>query len=423
MPTPLKTVSSSDRQPLDDQDTNEVAGVPAASGRAPARRPKARVVFIGLAGAAAVVALIAMLLGRGKEATDDAQIEGRVVSVSARTAGLPVLRVLVQDNQTVQAGDLLVELDSRDLNAKLLGAKADVAAARAALATAQAQFLLTRANVAANLRQARGGLTQASSGVTATRASLLQARADVALAEANYKLAEADLRRARALFGEKIVPQAELDARQARFDAASAATDQARAHLASTEANLSSSAGGVEVADGRLSAAQTAPQQMLAAQANVDAAQARLQQSEAAEELAELNLSYTKIRAPVSGVVSRRTVEQGQLASPERPLLALVPLDDIWVVANFKEDQIGDMKRGQRARVRVDAFGRRDFWGKVDSIAGASGARFALLPPDNSSGNFIKVVQRVPVLIRLDARPDVELRPGFSADATVYTGE
>ncbi|HXN81679.1 MAG TPA: HlyD family secretion protein [Myxococcales bacterium] len=415
--TPLKTVPGEIHQEVDHQPVKQ-SDTPSAAPAA--KRPKARLVFVGLAAAAALVALGAMLLGRGKEGTDDAQVEGRVVNVSSRVGGIPVLRVLVQDNQQVKAGDLLVELDSRDLQAKLLGARADVAAAKAALATAQTQLSLTEANVAAILRQARGGYTQASSGVSATRASLLQARADVAAAEAQARLAEADLRRARQLFEQKVSPQAELDAREARAEAARAALDQARAHLTSTEANLSVSAGGVEVASGRLSAAQTAPQQIAAAQAAVDAAEARLQQSEAAAQIAELNLSYTQVRAPVAGVVSRRTVEQGQLVTAERPLLALVPLDDVWIVANFKEDQIGDMKPGQRARVRIDAFGRRDFYGKVDSIAGASGARFALLPPDNSSGNFVKVVQRVPVLIRLDQPSGVQLRPGLSADAVVY---
>jgi membrane fusion protein (multidrug efflux system) len=419
MATPLKTVPSADGKDVDNQPVNDAPQAPQA---APARRkPKARVVFAGLAAGAALVAATAFVFGLGKESTDDAQVEGRVVSVSARVAGLQVSRVLVQDNQQVKAGDLLVELDANDLTAKLAGAKADVLAARAALATAKAQLALTEANVGATLRQAHGGFTQASSSVTATRASLEQARADVAAAEANFKLAESDLARSQALFQQKVVPQAELDAKQARRDAAIAALDQAKARLASTQANIEVSSGGVEVANGRLRAAQTGPVQVAAAQAAVDAAQARVQQAEAALQLAELNVSYTQIRAPVSGVVSRRTVEQGQLVSPERPLLAIVPLDDVWIVANFKEDQIGDMKPGQRARVRVDAFGRRDLAGHVDSLASASGARFALLPPDNASGNFVKVVQRVPVLIRLDGNQNITLRPGLSADATVYT--
>lgn len=422
--SPLKTVPTADRKPVDDLPTDDLSDLPAAPPpeKAAGKRPqRARLVFVGLGAAAALVAAGVWLLGRGKESTDDAQVEGRVVSVAARVAGLQVSRVLVKDNQQVAQGDLLIELDKNDVAAKLAGAKADVLAAKAALATAQTQLSLTQANADANLRQARGSLTQAASNVGVSRASLNQARADVAAAEANYKLAQADLRRSKQLFEEKVVPQADLDAKQARDESARAALDQARARLASTEANVGVSSGGVEMASGRLNAALTGPQQVAAAQAAVDAAQARVQQSEAALQIAELNLSYTEIRAPVAGVVSRRTVEQGQLVSPERPLLALVPLDDVWVIANFKEDQIGEMKPGQRARVRIDAYGRRDFPAHVDSLASASGARFALLPPDNASGNFVKVVQRVPVLLRLDSTAGLALRPGLSADATVYT--
>jgi membrane fusion protein (multidrug efflux system) len=415
MATKLQPVPPEDSTDVDDKAVND--SPPAAPVK---KSGQARLVFAGLSLLAVLGAGLLWLVGRGQESTDDAQVEGRVVSVSARVSGgIQVARVLVQDNQQVKAGDLLVELDKRDLEARLAGAGADVLAARANLATAQTQLSLVRANVAATLRQAKGGLAQAAKGVSVTQASIDQARADVSAAEAADKLARLDLERGRQLLLEKVIPQAEIDARQARADQASAAVAQARARLASTEASVGVSTGGVEVASGRLNAALTGPAQIAAAKAAVDAAAARVQQTEAALKLAELNLSYAEIRAPISGVVSRRTVEQGQLVSPERPLLALVPLDDVWIVANFKEDQIGSMKPGQPARVRIDAFGRRDFTGRVDSLASASGARFALLPPDNASGNFVKVVQRVPVLIRLDAAEGVQLRPGMSADATV----
>ncbi|MFP2912612.1 HlyD family secretion protein, partial [Pyxidicoccus sp. 3LFB2] len=162
--------------------------------------------------------------------------------------------------------------------------------------------------------------------------------------------------------------------------------------------------------------------QVQAAQAAVKLADAKLKQAQAALKLAELAVSYTQVRAPVAGVVSRRTVEVGQVVGPERPLMALVPQDDLWVVANFKEDQVGEMKPGQPVELTVDAFGGREFKGHVDSLAGASGARFALLPPDNASGNFVKVVQRIPVLIRFDGEAkDALLRPGMSAEVTVDT--
>ena len=377
-------------------------------------------VFAGLVALAAVGALGAWIFGRGKESTDDAQIEGRVVSVSPRVSG-QVEKVLVVDNQSVKQGDLLVQLDTRDLDAKLSSARADLESARAGLGSAQVSLKLTEVNSAASLRQARGGLTQASSGVQATRSALAQAKAEVESAEAANRLAESDWVRAQDLAKAEAIARADLDARRARMEQARAALDQAQARLSSTEANLASSGGGLTTAQGRLAAAETAPDQVKAAEVAVQAAQARLDQAQAAYDLAALDRSYAEVRAPVDGVVSRRTVEQGQLVSPDRPMMALVPLRDVWVVANFKEDQIGDMRPGQKVAVRVDTYGRRDFPGHVESLAGASGARFALLPPDNASGNFVKVVQRVPVLIRLEQLPEVPLRPGMSATVTVRT--
>jgi membrane fusion protein (multidrug efflux system) len=415
--TPLRATD----KPVDNPPATAPAAVPGAPAKKQQRAPK---VFAGLLALAAVVFLTSWLLGRGKESTDDAQVEGRLVGVSPRIAG-QVERVLVRDNQEVQAGDILVVLDRRDAEARLAAAKADVAGARAQLAAAQAQLALTQANAAASLRQARGGVTQAASTVNATRSGLAQAKADLAAAEAAARLAETDLVRAKELRAQQTVPQSELDLREARAEQARAQLDQARARLETTEANLVASGGGVEVAGGRLASAQTAPRQIEAARAAQDAAAARVQLAEAQERLAELALGYTDVRAPVKGVVSRRSVEQGQLVDPSRPMLALVPLDDVWVVANFKEDQIGKMKPGQKAKVHVDAF-NRDFDARVDSLSGASGARFALLPPDNASGNFIKVVQRLPVLLRFEPLPagvsrDVILRPGLSAEVTVVT--
>ena len=377
-------------------------------------------VFAGLTALAVVGALGAWVIGHGKESTDDAQVEGRVVSVSPRVGG-QVEKVLVTDNQQVKQGDLLVQLDTKDLDAKLASARADLEAAKAGLASAQVNLKLTQANSDASLRQARGGLTQASSSVAATRSALAQARAEVEAAEAADRLAQADWTRAQELAKAEAISRADIDARRSRAEQAHAQLDQARARLASTEANLASSGGGLTTAQGRLAAAETAPDQVRAADVAVQAAQARVDQAQAAYDLAALNRSYAEVRAPVDGVVSRRTVEQGQLVGPDRPMLALVPLQDIWVVANFKEDQIGAMRPGQTATVRVDTYGRRDFQGHVESLAGASGARFALLPPDNASGNFVKVVQRVPVLVRLERSPDVPLRPGMSAVVTVRT--
>jgi membrane fusion protein (multidrug efflux system) len=411
-PASLRELADNDDVPAD------LPGPVARS--APTRRRRSTQVFAGLVGVAALGAMAFWLVGRGKESTDDAQVEGRVASIGPRVSG-QVEKVLVIDNQSVKQGDLLVQLDTRDLDAKLASARADLESARAGLASAQVSLKLTQANVDASLRQARGGLTQASSSVQATRSSLAQARAEVSAAEAADRLAQADWVRAQELAKAEAISRADVDARRSRSEQAQAALEQARAKLSTTEANLTSSGGGLTTAQGRLAAAETAPEQVKASEVAVQAAQARVDQAQAAYDLAALNRSYAEIRAPIDGVVSRRTVEQGQLVSPDRPMLALVPLQDIWVVANFKEDQIGEMRPGQKATVRVDTYGRHDFQGPVESLAGASGARFALLPPDNASGNFVKVVQRVPVLVRLDRAPDVPLRPGMSANVTVRT--
>jgi membrane fusion protein (multidrug efflux system) len=386
---------------------------------AAAPRSRAKLVLPAILGLAALGAGGHYLLTYGRESTDDAQVEGRVANVSPRVAG-QVAKVLVQDNQLVKAGDVLVELDRKDLDAKLEVAKADVLSAEAQLATAQAQLALTEATVGANLRQAKAGVTQASSGITSSKAALDQARADVAAAEARFKLAEVDLGRVKQLREQGALSPADLDMRQSTYDQASAALEQARARLASTEAGIENSSGGLEAAQGRLVAAQAGPAQVQAAEAAVKLGEARLQQAKAALSLADLAVSYTQVRAPVTGQVSRRTVEPGQMVGPERPLMAIVPQDDVWVVANFKEDQVGEMRAGQPVDVNVDAFSGQHFKGHVDSLAGASGARFALLPPDNASGNFVKVVQRIPVLVRFDDKPaDLPLKPGMSAVVTV----
>ncbi|MFT3768901.1 MAG: HlyD family secretion protein [Minicystis sp.] len=404
---------------------NETNVLPAAEITAPApvakkKTSRAKIVLPALIAAASAIGGVSYAVGLGVESTDDAQVEGHLVNVAARING-QVARVLVKDNQLVEAGETLVEIDDRDFVAKLAGARADLASAEAGLAAAKAQLALTERGVTANLAQARGTLAQASSGWASTRASEQQARADITAAESKHALAKLDLDRAETLRQRDVISQAELDARRATFDQATALLEQAKARLASVAAGAASTAGAVEAAEGRLAAAQTGPEQIDAARAAVGVAEARVGQAKAALQIAELAASYTKITAPSRGVVSRRTVEPGQMVSPDRPLLALVPPDDVWIVANFKEDQVAEMHPGQPVKVKIDAYGSRALTGHVESLSGASGARFALLPPDNASGNFVKVVQRIPVLVRLDGAPQVALRPGMSAYVTVST--
>lgn len=386
----------------------------------PAPRRKALVVLPLLTAIALGVGSLAFLGGAGNETTDDAQVEAHVAYVAPHVAG-QVKRVLVKDNQHVQAGEVLVELDDRDLKVRLASARADVAAAQATLHTNQTQLAVTRKSVDSNLVVARGGLAQAASIQGTTRAGIDQARAELAAAESRRKLAQIDFDRTRQLFDSNVLAKSTLDAAGAGLEQAEASVNQARARLNSAEASKQNSSGTIESARGRVLAAEAGPEQIEAAQAAVELASAKLNQAQAALEQAELNLSYTQIKAEISGVVSRRSVEVGQMASPEKPLLALVPLDDTWIVANFKEDQIAHMKPGQAAKIEVDAFSGEPLRGHVDSLAGGTGSRFSLLPPDNASGNFTKVVQRVPVLIRLDGVHDLSLRPGLSAKVTIAT--
>jgi membrane fusion protein (multidrug efflux system) len=388
----------------------------------PAPRPgRAKFVFAGLIAAALLAGSLWYALSRGRETTDDAFVEGRVIAVAARVPG-QVKKVLITDNQEVNEGDVLVELDPADLEARRDAAEADAMSAHAQLASAQAQLSLTEKNATANLTQAQGGLGQATSGVDASRAQLEQAKADAAATDARMALAKSEFERAKSLYP-GVITKAEFDGRQAAFDQAAAAVRQVQARLNSTQASIEGSVGGVTLAKGRILAAQTGPELVATAKAAVGLAEARVKQAEAAFTLARLNLSYAVIRAPSRGVISRRSVEVGQLVSPERPLMAIVPLHDVWVVANFKEDQLRDMKPGAKARISVDAFPGAALAAHVDSLAGGTGSRFALLPPDNASGNFVKVVQRVPVLLRFDEAPKVALRPGMSAYVVVTTAE
>jgi membrane fusion protein (multidrug efflux system) len=395
--------------------------LPTSAAALPVKRSRAKVVFPILVGAAALIGGGLYLHGRGKETTDDAFVESHVASVAPRVPG-QVLRVLVKDNQAVHVGDVLVELDDRDATARAHAAKADLESAEASLVAANAQFSLAQHSVDAGLRQAKGGVTQAFALSGSSRAQIDQARADLAAAESRAALTAMELGRAQKLNTDGAVAQAELDRRKAENDQARAAIDQAKARLSAASVGLLNAGGSIESAQGRLAAAQTGPDQVQVAAAQVNVAKARVDQAKAALETAELNLSYMKVRAPTTGVVSRRSVEPGQLVDPARPLLALTGLDDSWVIANFKEDQIGGLRVGQPAQVTLDAFSGHKLNGHVESFSGGTGSRFALLPPDNASGNFTKVVQRLPVLIHIDDKPsDIVLRPGLSAFVVVRT--
>jgi membrane fusion protein (multidrug efflux system) len=341
-----------------------------------------------------------------RESTDDAQIDGHVNPIAPRVGGT-VLAVLVQDNQLVEKDTLLVRIDPRDYEVAAAKAQADLAenaaAARAAQITVPVMSTTTTSQEAA-----------ADSDLEGSGARLASARAQLREAEARERKAAQDLARLQPLLAKDEISQQE-------HDTAVWAADSTRAAREAAEAAVREAEKGVEAARARAAQARTGSEQVQIASARAASAQAKAEQSRASLDQARLNLAYTEVRAPVKGIVSRKTVEVGQVVQAGQPLLALVPLDDLWVVANFKESQLRAMRPGQPALISVDAYGGREYRGHVDSIAAATGSRFSLLPPENATGNYVKVVQRLPVKIVLEPGQDPEhrLRPGLSVVPTV----
>ncbi len=364
----------------------------------------------------------------GRESTDDAQVDARVTQIAARVAGT-VAKVAIADNQLVETGTVLIELDPRDYQVAVDKARAELADAEATALAAQSNVPITSTTAASNVTTARGGIAQALSAVTAAdreveaaRARLVTAQARLREAEANAARAARDVERFRGLLAKDEISQQQFDTTAAGADALKAGVDSARSQIAEAEAGirvaeskLAQSRAGEQQAQAELETAQTGPSQIAATRARASSAEARVMQARANLAQADLNLQYTTVKAPARGIVSKKGVNAGQVIQAGQPLLALVQIDDVWVTANFKETQLKDMRPGQRATIDVDAFGGREFKGKVDSVAGATGSRFSLLPPENATGNFVKVVQRVPVKIVLEPGQDPEhrLRPGM----------
>ena len=371
----------------------------------------------------------------GRVSTDDAQLDARVTQISSRVAGT-VAKVAVADNQLVEPGTVLIELDPRDYQVAVDKARAELADAEANAVAAESSVPITSTTAASNVTTARGGVTQAQSGVAASEKEIEAARARIVSAQARLREAEAnaaksgrDVERLRGLLAKDEISQQMFDATSATAEAQKAGVDSMRSQVAEAEAGIrvaeskfAQAKAGEDRAHAELETAQTGPSQVTATKARASAAEAHAQQARATLAQAELNLQYTTVKAPVRGVVSKKGINPGQVVQGGQPLLAIVQVDDIWITANYKETQLREMRAGQRATVTVDAYGR-EYKGKVDSIAGATGARFSLLPPENATGNFVKVVQRVPVKIVLDAGQEAEylLRPGMSVVPTVYT--
>jgi membrane fusion protein (multidrug efflux system) len=372
----------------------------------PERRRRKRV---GIAIAVSLVVaagFIWWLHARKFEDTDDAQIDGYITAVSSRVPGT-VLKVLVEDNQQVKEGDPLVEMDAADLQVA-------VAQARAAVAQAQAALEAEQPNVSITATSNRTTVQAAEDEVANTEADLEAARRDLDQAEANNRFAQQQRERAERLLASKTIPQAEYDQRVSAADMARAAVGSARQRVDARRAKL-------QTAQSRLQEARAnAPRQLVAREAGLSVRQANLELARAQLHQAELNLSYARVAAPVAGVIGKRSVNVGDRVQPGQQLMSLTQIGKLWVTANFRETQLDRMRLGQRATVHVDAIDR-DYQGTVASFAGATGSRYSLLPPENATGNYVKVVQRIPVRINLDpGQPEVErLRPGMSAEPKV----
>ena len=406
-----------DDKPVSEREDAQDRGEEWREQELPSRRQRARSYFQQHPRAKWVLLLLVIVVIVGgilvwryyaeRESTDDAQIDGYIYPVSARVSGTAI-KVNFDNNVYVEKGAVLVELDPTDYQVALQRAQADLADAQASAQAARTNVPITHTGTSSQLSMTQAALATAQKEEQAARAS-------VADAEAKYKKAASDLRRMQQLIGKDEISQQQYDAAVSAEAAAKATVDARHADAAAAQSRVAQ-------AEAQVRSAQTGPQQVAVMRSRAGAAGAAVQRAQAAVEQARLNLQYTTIRAPVSGIVSQRNVEVGQVIQAGQPLFGVVDLDDLWVTANFKETQLKNMHPGQQARVSVDAYGRT-YTGHVDSIGGATGARFSLLPPENATGNYVKVVQRLPVKIVFDKGQDPQhlLRPGMSVVPTVLT--
>lgn len=357
------------------------------------------------------------------ESTDDAQIEGNVMPLSARIAG-HVHRVFAVQGQLVHAGDVLVTIDPRDFQIAVDQAKANLADAKATAASATLTVPVTSASAWSGLDSARAAVLSAQAGVSAAQEDVEAAKAILAQSEADAARTDADLTRYAQLVEKQDVSRQQYDQAAAAAKANRAAVIAERATVANREEALRQAQERLLQMKADLANAATAPQQVSVARAKAASADAQVEQRQAQLDQAELNLSYTVIRAPVTGVIGKRSVEPGQNVSVGQELVELVPLDDLWVTANFKETQLAHMRPGDPVTIHVDAYDRT-WHGHLTNLGGGTGSVFSLLPPENATGNYVKVVQRVPVRIDFDRTfgvtfdDDAFLKPGLSVEPEV----
>jgi membrane fusion protein (multidrug efflux system) len=370
-----------------------------------------------------VIAIIGVAIywwqGRKFEDTDDAQVDGHIYPISARVSG-HVVKVNVEEGQFVHAGSVLVEIDNRDYQVAVERAQADYMDALASSQAAQFNVPISEVGSSSQIHSAQADVLNSQAGITAATKQVEEAQARLIQAQANAKTANADQARYQMLVDKKEISQQQYDQAVAAATSANAAVSAAAAGVRSSQEVVKQTKARLGQSQASLANAQITPKQIAVTEAHARGGEALAARSKASLDQAQLNLGYTVIVAPVDGVVGNRNAQIGQNVQVGQELLSIVPLKDIWVTANFKETQLERMRPGQSVEIRVDALGGLKLRGQVTSIAGATGARFSLLPPENATGNYVKVVQRVPVRIDFVDRDqpnfnqDARLRPGLS---------
>jgi membrane fusion protein (multidrug efflux system) len=359
------------------------------------------------------------------ESTDDAQVNGHLIQISSRIVG-QVIKVNVDENQAVDAGTVLAEIDPKDFQVAVQQAEATLQSAEASYEAAKVNVPLTDINTGNTLFSAGADVHGTQAQIAQAERQLDAAKARVVEAQANATKSQADLDRYRPLVEKDVISKQQFDAAVAAADANKAALVEAQANVTAAEEAVRVARDHLSQSQAQLKTAQTAPQQIAIQRARADQAAALVAQSQAQLDQAKLNLSYTKIVAPQAGIVTRKSVEVGQNVSVGQNLMTLVSLDDVWITANFKETQLQHMRAGQAVVIEVDAYGGRKFDGKITQVGGATGSVLSLFPPENATGNYVKVVQRVPVRIDLtDPKQNADhlLRPGLSVEPRVRVRE
>jgi membrane fusion protein (multidrug efflux system) len=386
-------------------------------------RKRGKRAYLILTAVAAVVALAWFghrWYTAGKQSTDDAQVEADVVPISSSVAGT-VLVARVVDNQAVKKGDVLFEIDPAHLDVEVARTEAELEAAKAQLAVAEAQASVVKSSSSGGFSSAKAALTGASASVRGAADTIRAAEAAVTRARADLANAQSELDRVQGLFKKEAVTKQELDRSTHARDIAQAALQAATAQLDAARDQRNLAQARVSEAEGRVAQSAPVDQQVAAAQAASQLASARVKAAEAAVARAKLDRANATVTAPSDGVVSKLGAHAGQSVNMGQPLLMLVP-NETYVIANFKENQIGGMRPGDKVDIELDAF-EGDFSGVVEALSPATGSRFSMIPPDNATGNFVKVVQRVPVKIRWASPPKVAVRPGLSAEVTVHVSK